>query len=173
MEPTPRHFRSENVETLGRCPSKILSVALERGMVVLELAKTMLPDASTPPTRATEHMGTQRDINKQLIHTTHRLHSQCRFGAISRISAIATPALHAQAAQDRAAHTMARTPACAHRGSPESPPGSHLAARIPHSAAWWPPAAREEHAQDRDMPRSNGCSVGSHRLRCLPYDVGG
>ena len=101
-------------------------------MVVLELAKTMLPDASTPPTRATEHMGTQRDINKQLIHTTHRLHSQYRFGAISRISAIATPALHAQAARDHAAHTIARTPARAHRRSPESPPGSHLAARSPH-----------------------------------------
>ena len=103
-----------------------------RNTVVLEFAKTMLPDASTPPTRATEHMGTQRDINKQLIHTTHRLHSQYRFGAISRVSAIATPALHAQAARNRAAHTIARTPARAHRGCPKSPPGSHLAARNPH-----------------------------------------
>ena len=66
------------------------------------------------------------------FHTTHSLYSQYRFGAISRVSAIATPALLAQAARNRAAHTIARTPARAHRRCPKSPPGSHLAARNPH-----------------------------------------
>ena len=65
------------------------------------------------------------------FHTTHSLYSQYRFGAISRVSAIATPALLAQAARNRAAHTIARTSARAHRGCPKSPPGSTLAPRSP------------------------------------------
>ena len=65
------------------------------------------------------------------FHTTHSLYSQDRFGAISRVSAIATPALHAQAARNRAAHTIARTPARPHRGCPRSPSGSTLAPRSP------------------------------------------
>ena len=66
------------------------------------------------------------------FHTTHSLYSQYRFGAISRVSAIATPALLAQAARNHVAHTTARIPARAHRGCPKSPPGSLLAARSPH-----------------------------------------
>ena len=65
------------------------------------------------------------------FHTTHSLYSQYRFGAISRISAIATPALLAQGARKHAAHTTARSPARAHRGCPKSPSGSTLAARNP------------------------------------------
>ena len=120
-----------HVDRPGHDRLPVTTLELERGMVVLELAKTMLPDASTPPTRATEHVGTQRDINRQPIHTTHSLYSQYRFGANSRISAIATPALIAQAARKHAAHTTARSPARAHRGVPKSPSGSTLAARNP------------------------------------------
>ena len=163
----------------SHCPSCIdgmhVSAIVGSGMECGKFANTVPPDASTPPTRATEHMGTQRDINRQVIHTTHCLHSQYRFGAISRISAIATPALLAQAARSHAAHTTARIPARAHRGCPTSPPDSTLAPRSPRirGPMRWPPAARDVHARDRERSSSSGCSAVSHRCVCLPRGAGG
>ena len=115
-------------------------------MVVLELAKTMLPDASTPPTRATEHMGTQRDINKQLIHTTHRLHSQYRFGA-------------------HFAHQRNRDPR-APRTSRSQPRGTHhrahlsvCASRVPEIATWLPPGGAQS-----PYPRPGGRQQPESRM---------
>ena len=98
--------------------------------MVLEFAKTMLPDASTPPTRATEHMGTQRDINKQLIHTTHRLHSQYRFA-------------HDFARQRDRDHRAPRTSRSRPRGTHHRAHPSACASRMPEIAAWLHPGAAQ------------------------------
>ena len=43
----------------------------------------------------------------------------------------------------------------------------------PISVAWWPPAAREEHARVRELSCSRGCSAVSHGCQCLPRGAGG
>ena len=43
----------------------------------------------------------------------------------------------------------------------------------PISVAWWPPAAREVHARDRELSCSRDCSAVSLGCQCLPRGAGG
>ncbi len=107
------------------------------------------------------------------FHTTHSLYSQYIFCAI-RASAQSQP--------PRSTHkplaTLWRTPARApQRVRIEGAQHRSLAPTwrraAPVFAAWWPPAAREVHARDRELSCSRGCSAVSLGCQCLPRGAGG
>ena len=113
-------------------------------------------------------------VSVQCVFTPHTAYIHSIVLARFRASARSQPP---RSSHKPLATTRRIPPRASQRVRIEGAQNRHLAPSwrraAPISVAWWPPAAREEHARVREISCSKCCSAVSHRCQCLPRGAGG
>ena len=113
-------------------------------------------------------------VSVQCDFTPHTAYIHSIVLARFRASARSRPPRSTHKPLATARHTPSRAPQRVRiEGAQNRRLGPPWRRAAPVFAAWWPPAAREVHARDRELSCSRDCSAVSLGCQCLPRGAGG